>query len=170
MSIDTYTILESFPESLHYGMSPDPKYPLSSYQPITEYQRDLVNTFKQLHQHDKVIHIAPLSYKLEQSLNEYPYRFNDRFPNIDYFYQYMLNQAALYDPDYELLPDKVSHLINESQTELIKATYPKYQASNPTMPSLNEFKELVHQLHELYDEPETMLDNYIMSNNELILD
>lgn len=163
-------LLESLPKSLHYGVSTNPKYPLSSYRPITEYQRDLIATFQQLHQDDEVIRRAPLLHKLEQSLSEHPYHFNDQFPNIDYFYQYVLNQAALYDPDYELLPDKISHLINEPQIKLIKDIYSKYQSSNPTMPSLNDFKNLVYQLHELYDEPEIMLDNYHLSNDELLID
>ena len=117
------------------GISSDETYPLSTYNPISKEYIDMLRSHYEIHKntlssyskvHESLCKILP---KINDALSK-PLRFDERYPDRNYFEQAVANATQLHFNDLEVYPGITYHMMDDEQINTIKAEYDHQHQTN----------------------------------------
>lgn len=118
------------------GISSDETYPLSTYNPISKEYIDMLQSHYDIHKdtlssYSKVLEsLRKILPKIDEALSK-PLRFNERYPDRNYFEQTVANATQLHFNDLEVYPGITYHMMDDEQINAIKTEYDRqHQANN----------------------------------------
>lgn len=154
MSLEEW--IDLIQEQIHLGSSYDEDYPLTTYVPINQAQKELIKTYYVTYHKtiSSYIQFNELIGKLIQNIAELPtktlFTFAERYPSYPYFLQAVCNQAHVFDMSTEIRPGRQYWPITPEQSALIQAEY-ESQSNENHLYSANDLSKFVQKIDQLGD-------------------